>query len=118
MANIKFSNTYSTAGLDVDGIAKIKEAIDAYVKKLEKLAEAFDTSKNADWNTKIANALKGSNAEAAAKTYVSGVCNECKTSIDLFKSLSSALDKLEEKYKNNEATNAKITVSATSVSVN
>lgn len=102
MASIKFANTYDTAGLDVNKIPKVKDAIKAYVAKLNKLADELDASKNSEWNTVIKNAIKGTNSEAGAKSYISGICAECRDQISVLNSFVNALDKLEQKYKSND----------------
>lgn len=102
MASIKFANTYDTAGLDVNKIPKVKDAIKAYVAKLNKLADELDASKNSEWNTVIKNAIKGTNSEAGAKSYISSICAECRDQISMLNSFVNALDKLEEKYKSND----------------
>lgn len=102
MASIKFANTYDTAGLDVNKIPKVKDAIKAYTARLNKLADELDTGKNSEWNAVIKNAIKGTNSEAGAKSYISSICTECRNQIATLNSLVNALDKLEEKYKTND----------------
>ena len=102
MASIKFANTYSTAGLDVDKLPKLQEAIKAYTTKLNKLADQLDTTKNTEWNAVVRNAIKGANAEASAKSYITSICTECRNQIKLLTSLSTALSKLEAKYKKHD----------------
>ena len=102
MANIMFANKYSTAGLDVEGIQKIKDAINAYIKALEKAAEALDTTKNTEWNALVESAIKGNNAVAGAKSHITSICTECKNDIGLFNSFITALDSLEERYRKND----------------
>ena len=102
MANIRFANIYDTAGLDVNKIPKVKDAIKAYVTKLNKLADELDANKNSQWNAVIKNAIKGTNAEAGAKSYITSICNECRDQISLLSSFANVLDQLEQKYKTND----------------
>ena len=103
MASIKFANTYSTAGLDVDKLPKLQEAIKAYTTKLNKLADQLDTAKNTEWNAVVRNAIKGANAEASAKSYITSICTECRNQIKLLTSFSTALSKLESSYKKHDS---------------
>ena len=118
MASVMFSNKYSTAGLDVDGIAKLKDAINTYVKALEKAADELDTSKNSEWDALVKLAIKGSGAEQSAKSYITSICTECRNNIGLFTSLVNALDQLEANYKKNDSSTGTLTVSGNSVSAN
>ena len=117
MASIKFANTYSTAGLDVDKLPKLQEAIKAYTTKLNKLADQLDTAKNTEWNAVVRNAIKGTNAEASAKSYITSICTECRNQIKLLTSFSTALSKLETKYKKNDTSCTDIVITHTGVAV-
>ena len=99
MAGITFSNQYSVAGLDVDKISKVKEAINNYIKVLNKYADNLDTTKNTEWNALVSNAIKGSGAEQSAKSYITTICTQCKDQIKLFQSFVTALDNLQNNYK-------------------
>ncbi len=103
MANINFANKYSIAGIDIDGIAKLKDAINAYIKALEKVSDDFDTSKNSEWDTLVKTAIKGSGSEQSAKSYITSICAECKNNITSFKSFVDVLDKVIDNYKKNDS---------------
>ena len=98
MASIKFANTYDVAGLDVNKIPKVKDAIKAYTAKLNKLVDELDADKNTEWNAIIKTAIKGENSEKAAKSYMSVICADCRHEIKRLNSFVNALDKLEQKY--------------------
>lgn len=102
MASIKFANTYDVAGLDVNKIPKVKDAIKAYTAKLNKLVDELDADKNTEWNAIIKTAIKGENSEKAAKSYMSVICADCRHEIKRLNSFVNALDKLEQKYKSND----------------
>jgi hypothetical protein len=102
MASIKFANTYDVAGLDVNKIPKVKDAIKAYTAKLNKLVDELDADKNTEWNAIIKTAIKGENSEKAAKSYMSAICEDCRYEIKRLNSFVNALDKLEQKYKSND----------------
>ena len=103
MATPKFTNKYSTAGLNVKGIKQIKEAVQAYIKKIEKLSDELDTSKNSAWEAKVVTAVKGTNSEVTVKGYITNVCKKCRNEVKTLQSFVDALDKLEEAYKNNDS---------------
>jgi hypothetical protein len=103
MASINFANTYETAGLDVDKIQKLKDAINAYTKKLTTLAEKLDPAKNAEWAKMITNAIKGTTAEASAKSYIASICESVKKNIGMMSSFAKALDELEKRYKEHDS---------------
>ena len=113
MAGIKFANTYDVAGIDVNKIPKVKDEIKAYTAKLNKLADELDPAKNSEWNTIIKTAIRGSQAEAGAKSYISYICTECREEIKKLNSIVNALDKLEQGYKKNDSkTKMVITISS------
>ena len=103
MAGITFSNQYSVAGLDVDKISKVKEAINNYIKVLNKYADNLDTTKNTEWNALVKNAIRGGSSEQSAKTYITSICTQCRNQIKVFESFVTALDKLQASYKNQDA---------------
>ena len=102
MATPKFTNKYSTAGLNVKGIKQIKAAVEAYIKKIEALSDELDTSKNSAWEAKVSTAVKGTNSEATMKGYITNVCKKCRNEVKTLRSFVDALDKLEEAYRNND----------------
>lgn len=102
MASIKFANTYDVAGLDVNKIPKVKDAVKAYTAKLNKLVDELDADKSTEWNAIIKTAIKGEHSEKAAKSYMSSICEQCRHEIKRLNSFVNALDKLEQKYKSND----------------
>lgn len=108
MASIKFANTYSLAGLDVNKLPKVKDAIKSYTTKLNKLVDELDADKNSEWNAIIKNAIKGTQSEAAAKSYFKYICAQCRSEIKQLNSIATALDKLEQKYKTQDSKTIKI----------
>ena len=99
MASIKFANTYDVAGLDVNKIAKLKDAINAYKNKLSGLMDKLDPAKNTEWNKIINTAIKGTASEAGAKSYMTSISEEIKKNLEFYTSFVNALDKLEKNYK-------------------
>lgn len=116
MASINFTNSYSTAGLDIRGINHIKEAVKKYISDIEKVSDELDTTKNAEWEAKIEKGFKGTNSEAVVKGYITNVCKKCRNEINSLTSFVNALDKLEEAYKNNDS-NVSFTMSSGNVDV-
>ena len=102
-SGIRFSNQYSVAGLDIDKIPKLKDAINNYIKVLNKYADNLDTTKNTEWNALVKNAIRGGSSEQSAKTYITSICTQCRNQIKVFESFVTALDKLQASYKNQDA---------------
>lgn len=109
----QFTNSYTVAGLDVQGIETIKKAIDDYTSKIKASTDSFNTSTNTDWNVKVSNAIKGTASEASVKNYISGITAKCNAIIADLENFKTALDKLKNAYANNDTGNASFTTSTT-----
>ena len=104
----QFTNSYTVAGLDVQGIETIKKAIDDYTSKIKASTDSFNTSTNTDWNVKVSNAIKGTASEASVKNYISGITAKCNAIIADLENFKTALDKLKSEMQQVHIQSAKL----------